>query len=367
MSNQIPRIAEPRDLPRLRQHLLEQWEPGGGLSLAIEAHWEALRRAGHAATVGEPAGRRPEYLWNLRVLSQSALWWVNGEMCDLLAAAEGSLPADTLLMPELVPQTSGLVVFAKSLRGIDSAGHKDPVTVDAISWGPVEIMDMRHGSPETFHALGIASYRRLNFDDGLGERDMMLMVETGAHDFEGMEASLRVRGLRRGDSWLLHGEVWAPLGRADWIMGREVLDRHEGIDSDQAHASMVEDRKRLATLWLLASQPGIASVRQEHGDRAHQRREKRAGREPQPITIVTLPKARAARSEEPSVPTGRHLTVRFFVEGFWRNQPYGPERAYRRPTWVHAHWRGPADAPVVVRDKVRVVRSLTDEELRPGE
>lgn len=38
---------------------------------------------------------------------------------------------------------------------------------------------------------------------------------------------------------------------------------------------------------------------------------------------------------------GWALTVRVRVRGHWRNQPYGPERMYRKLLWIEPHWRGP--------------------------
>jgi hypothetical protein len=38
------------------------------------------------------------------------------------------------------------------------------------------------------------------------------------------------------------------------------------------------------------------------------------------------------------------LTVRVRVRGHWRNQPYGPERMYRRLQWIEPYWKGPVDA-----------------------
>ncbi len=41
----------------------------------------------------------------------------------------------------------------------------------------------------------------------------------------------------------------------------------------------------------------------------------------------------------------RVYKVRWVVRGHWRNQPYGPERALRRLTWIEPHWKGPEGAP----------------------
>lgn len=45
---------------------------------------------------------------------------------------------------------------------------------------------------------------------------------------------------------------------------------------------------------------------------------------------------------------------RFVVRGFWRNQPCGPGRSERRLTWVAPFIKGPADAPLIERETVRV-------------
>lgn len=37
---------------------------------------------------------------------------------------------------------------------------------------------------------------------------------------------------------------------------------------------------------------------------------------------------------------------RWLVRGHWRNQPYGPQRSFRKPVWVPSYIKGPADAPL---------------------
>jgi len=297
----------------------------------------------------DPIGQY-EIAWHSSSLDASSLWWVADPMCDLLAAAEKSLPIDTVLEREIVPQPCGLVVFEHTLAGTDAQTPTENCEVDAILWGPVLVEDQR--------ALGIASYKCLNLDRGLGKNELQLAVETNAIGRVEKVTDFRKQLIDDvpGLSGMMHGDIWAPLGRSDWRLGHRLDDRHHPALSDQAIASMIEDRRRLATLWLLASQPGIAETRLDPLDRPTRRREQRAGREPSPVRIVSLP----VRPHTPAAAsTGgdrRHVSVRFFVEGFWRNQAYGPERSKRRPTWVHAHWRGPEDGPVRVRDKVRVVR-----------
>lgn len=37
----------------------------------------------------------------------------------------------------------------------------------------------------------------------------------------------------------------------------------------------------------------------------------------------------------------------FLVRGHWRNQAYGPQRALRRPLWIHPHYKG--EGPMAIR------------------
>jgi hypothetical protein len=52
--------------------------------------------------------------------------------------------------------------------------------------------------------------------------------------------------------------------------------------------------------------------------------------------------------------TGRHwvLKHRVRVRGFWRQQPYGPNKSLRKPKWIAPHWRGPTYAEMVKKGYV---------------
>jgi len=45
----------------------------------------------------------------------------------------------------------------------------------------------------------------------------------------------------------------------------------------------------------------------------------------------------------------RELKVQSLTRGYWRRQPYGPKLALRRRQWIEPYWRGPEDAPILVR------------------
>jgi hypothetical protein len=53
---------------------------------------------------------------------------------------------------------------------------------------------------------------------------------------------------------------------------------------------------------------------------------------------------------------GHHAAphVQVLVRGHWKLQPCGPAHTLRKTIWVHPYWRGPEDAPVILRPHVLV-------------
>lgn len=48
---------------------------------------------------------------------------------------------------------------------------------------------------------------------------------------------------------------------------------------------------------------------------------------------------------------GGPVTVQTLVCGHWRQQPHGPQSSLRKTIWIEPFWRGPEDAPILVRAK----------------
>jgi hypothetical protein len=52
------------------------------------------------------------------------------------------------------------------------------------------------------------------------------------------------------------------------------------------------------------------------------------------------------------MPSGSHKTpIRHWVEGFFRQQPYGPGRSLRKIRWIRGFWRG-TDSLTAAKDSV---------------
>lgn len=47
--------------------------------------------------------------------------------------------------------------------------------------------------------------------------------------------------------------------------------------------------------------------------------------------------------------SGRSITVQTLVCGHWKGQPYGTGSQLRKHIWIEPYWRGPEDAPILVR------------------
>jgi hypothetical protein len=151
--------------------------------------------------------------------------------------------------------------------------------------------------------------------------------------------------------------LWLPVGRADWPYETDTDSARAG-DDDLTTASTIEDRRRLATVWLLSQQDNLATVDDATIDRATRRRLERSGAWPRKLPSVRLVDAR--RRPSTSAGAGSETVEwqrRWVVQGHWRSQPYGPGGAFRRPQYVAPHVKGPDDKPLVVKDTVRVWRS----------
>src|SRR3954469_11735457 len=229
-----PFPAGPRDLPDLRLKLLERWRPGGAYyrsgELDAEARGETL-----------PSGPRLE----CDVLARAGLWWVTGEMTQRIPVAPTGLPATTL-NDDLVPEPFGLVVFAEPLIGLDAEdGH--PVEVHAIVWARIA----------TFPDGRLALITRKS-DGALDDEEDIARLDGRKAVAIFVYQWWATAGRHTGGG----GTAWIPLGRSEWVWGEDTADvSFEGRSDldEQKRASMEEDRRWLATLWLLAAQPLVAT------------------------------------------------------------------------------------------------------------
>jgi hypothetical protein len=286
----------PRDLPLWRQTVAPYWLPGRAFDLASR----------HIAAVG---GHNFDPAWEHSTITHAELWFVGSAMCSLLDAAAPTLPAHPLDLAD-VPDARGMVVFQSCLAGIDAEGSDSPVIVGAYSWGVGLWGDVR--------CLAISAY--------------------GPNIFA---------------SRPLSPPYLNPLGGCIWIFGQ---DADNGLTGNPVvDASMAEDRRRLQALWLLSSQPGLAT-NERHVPVVHNRKKAKRvasgqAAPPSPVRVIQL--RHQAHPGDEWTEGGRTYRHRWAVSGHWRNQAFGPGRSQRRPTYINPYLKGPDGAPLLSAERVK--------------
>lgn len=335
-------VTNPRDLPDLRLHLLAQCAPGGPLDRLSAVLGVSAPQVVNGTPIAEFEAHTEHYR-----LANAALWWVSADMSALIDRAAATLPPTTLTT-DLMPDPFGFAVFARPLTGT-AADTGAPMAIDALTWG-VGAYTVAHRSSA---AVGITPYRLLHPDG--------VIDNSPSEQPPGPGDIITVDGTPQyvvGSA--PPGGMWMPAGHNNWAFGAETEDPSvPAFRADPIRmASMSEDRRWLAALWLLAAQPLAQSTTWRPNNKAKARRIAKAKLPSSSDVRLINVRHRASDGErEPHAQGGgRNYTKRWMVEGFWRQQACGPGWTEHRPVFVEAHVRGPKDKPLVVREAVKVVR-----------
>ncbi len=102
----------------------------------------------------------------------------------------------------------------------------------------------------------------------------------------------------------------------------------------------------ILSTWFLLAQPGVAEIRTAPVDKRLARGAKRLGTTLPDVKLVDL--RRRPRTTQPATTAreGRPLTYRRYTPGHWRDQPYGPGRALRRPIYISPYLTGDESMPL---------------------
>ncbi|MFI2652817.1 hypothetical protein [Micromonospora fulviviridis] len=228
-------------------------------------------------------------------LDRAGLFWIDGDFTDLAEYAAEKLP-DVTISRDLMPSTDGLLVWSRPVT---------PGQITAASW------------TTTSDGWHLVNYRTIG---------------------GGLDGAPLQR-LREQVGWL------APTSTV------QVHEQHL-LPGDHPAAA-------LTATWLLIAQQA-AEVTTAEVDKAVRKTYARTNRPAPEVRIVRI---RANRGGTPSSARstpgdpGPSQTSRFWVSGHWRNQPYGPGRALRRPVYISPFLRGPDDAPIKLSTTVRMLSS----------
>lgn len=317
------RTLRPQMLPKVRDRLVRFWRTSGrSYLLDLLARGETYKVPGHmfpgAALNAPPAtvdARNPEPLRQYTALmanhaENARIFWIDPDFTALAAHAARDLP-DVRVAPVEMPAPDGLLIWHTPIYCPVEPQTGVTVPIVAAQWGPIP-----GGAWITFYtpAEALAPGRQLTEPE--------------------------LQGLRERIGWL------APISTG------------AGLRFDQPYAPANEQTRvmlcSLIATWILSTQPD-AEVTEQPADKATRKAYQRANRPAPTVRLVRLRHKHQARQNSTEGKATRVYTRRWWVAGFFREQPYGPGRALRRRTYVRPHIKGPADAPLILTDQVRVL------------
>ena len=113
----------------------------------------------------------------------------------------------------------------------------------------------------------------------------------------------------------------------------------------------------VADTWSLALQPAIADSRQAEWTEADGPQPPRYADHQAPRARIILLRENPDRAQSEGAGEGRpQWSHRWVVRGFYRMQPYGPQRSLRKRIWVPPYVKGPSGLPLIDKPQVMVWR-----------
>ena len=317
------RSLRPQMLPKVRDRLVRFWRTSGGsYLLRLLDSGETYKIPGHllpGAPVDTSAAivdaHNPEALRQYTALmanhaENGRVFWIDPDFTALAAHAARDLP-DVRIEQVEMPASDGLLVWHTPIYQPVEPHTGLTVPIVAAQWGPIP-----GGVWITFYTPA----------------ETLLQGQ--------QPTELELQGLRERVGWL------APVSSG------------AGLRFGQPYAPSSEQTRvmlcSLIATWILSTQPD-AEVTEEPADKATRKAYKRANRPAPTVRLVRLRRKQQARQDSFDSTTTRVYTRRWWVAGFFRQQPYGPGRALRRRTYVRPHIKGPADAPLILTDQVHVL------------
>lgn len=269
---------------------------------------------------GDELREREIRRWNL-----AELYFVTQDMTAVALAAAPTLP-NFRLQREDLPSEQGFIYFETPIDEseiLGEPGGSRRTQVVGCLWG------VEHGLPHG--GVWMSFYANQSFTNAEAIR---------LGDFTVGEAAVA-------------DAIMPALGYDDEMIWKFNLDDSDQVMQDDA-SQITAIGKVVRSAWLLMQQP-LASSRKAHVSHADAKRMRRNRIDPKTVRIISL--RRAFNPDAHGDPEARRAYHhRWVVRGHWRNQPCGPGRIDRRPTWIPWHVKGPENAPLLTGEKVHAWR-----------
>jgi hypothetical protein len=341
-------------LPDIRTRVIEDLTRPGPANPALRVY-EMHLRAGMQMPA-DPAEPDPERQARLLVrnelsrLRNAALYWVSPEMTRLVVAAAPGMPA-FYPGPQDLPSRYGLIYFASPI------GDYEPWDVIAYAGGQLSDVPV---APSGTYQVCAATWGP--WDNGgrwkQGGTWFTFYTVPGPR----VPAALAARGLTRDEISQIEGylpplridnEAACPVSAADYSPAERPLEEAV-LDPDSTSQWM----HQVLCAFRLMETARMARVTEEQVVRPVRKRAGRArvAKPDSPVRLVDITAGVVRHERVPGGKGERRYHVRWTVDGHWRNQWY-PKKEVHRPRWIDGYVKGPADAPLRVKQKVHVFRN----------
>lgn len=291
-------------------------------------------------------------------MSKAPTVYVTADMVTVLEHAAAALD-ETDMMPFHPAYPNGFAVLARPLRLPYGDGTEQ--LVHAFGWTTlIEVRTAFGGTGRVGCVWQFVDRRHADGDRAVGFAQQRQPSRRSWEDSPALVFNVMdqfVTGTPVGEPVETEG---ASVGERFKRALLEALDSQEGAagaapatEPDTGEVRVVgRFQPYLAAFLLLLGQEITATRREPVHDYAR-KRARRTGRTSESVTVIDLAPRRHGGFGDEASESGRHYTVRHLVDGHWRWQPYGPERRLRRRIYVAGYVRGPEDAPLVIKPRVR--------------
>ena len=314
-------------------------------------------------------------------------YYVTQDMSEMIKMAAEEMPSEGL-SPTIIPSEKGFLVFANPLPINGPPGNENVdvvpgasedgqiVKVAALAWeqgmvrsadGPDLVPGIQYYLFSTAHDLAVVNNRieAAKLAAELGVPIVEPLTVEGAQDVFVTEVDVKQGNgplpIYDFSGWS-YGRPWNEVPYTDPAGVRNSLEGAPGeligevIDGvQQVHPVVDQARRYLLATWLMLSQT-VTTLQTEAPPRYLRRRASRFMPETGDIVIIRLRKEvtegdskNVYHPDDEDVPWYNH---RFLVRGHWKRQRFGPGGADRKLIWVSPFIKGPADAPLVLKDKI---------------
>lgn len=294
-------VTGPKDLPWARRSMIDAW--------VSSATAQDLREVGFSQDMINTAVRTGETM--TEALGRAELFWVTAPMTELALDAAIDIPDWTVA--EARPSAAGLIWWAGQLPPVERVPR----------WSD-------GGSPRSrLHSSGIMTRPSAVSWHTSNDRTLLISLLAAGTDVDpDAEAAM------------------LPI----WVDSIPLEGPPVSLDTQPESAGVIA---LLGSTWRMMLEPQVAAVTQVPQPRKDLERARRAGIAQSDVTTVDLRRIRHVQSE----PEGdlRHLTVRHYVRGHWRQQWMGSSQTHE-PRYIAPYIKGPEGAPLRVKERVMVWR-----------